>query len=662
MQELIQRLQRLTAAQRKVLAQQLHSQASNPQNTKLVAFVVPATSGAPDPARLRAALLERLPEYMLPHQIVPLDALPLTPNGKIDRMKLTIMDLEAASPATGYAEPVSEVERTMAEIWTEVLGLDLIGVHDNFFEIGGDSILSIQIVARARNAGLAMTPAMLFKNQTIAELALAMQSQQVEQVSTNQGLVTGPVPLTAIQHWFFEKNLQKPQQWNQSLLLRLQVPVPQPALLDALRALVRHHDALRTRFFKQGGDWAQELANMPSALPFECLDLRGAPASEHAALVEHTATRLSRSLQFEDESLFRCAHIRYSDSQEGLLLVIHHLLVDGISWRLLVEDLNTAIDQAMQGQPNRLPPKTSSIQDSSRQLQSFAGRPDAAAALDYWLDDRFRQGWPLPRDFAVGEELNTVDSTRVATVQLENEETRALLENAHSAYHTQINDVLLTAFGKVLSEWLQKPYACFALEGHGRENLNDNLDLTRTLGWFTSVFPLRLTIEPGGDLGQRLLMVKEQLRAVPDNGISYGLLKYSTEYRAKFSGMLEPEIVFNYLGQKDAEMNGLNLIRLESDSVGEMRFPGDRRLYLIEVNCFVSGGKFYSRWNYSRCFHEEATVQKLAVCFCDALRDLIAHCTNPEAGGRSRSDFPLADLDQESFDLIAGMLDLPDGE
>jgi aryl carrier-like protein len=256
-------------------------------------------------------LAERLPEYMLPHQIVSLDALPLTPNGKVDREALLASSTMVSEPTSGYTEPASEMEKTLAEIWSEVLGQDMLGVHDNFFEIGGDSILSIQIVARARRAGIEFTPAQLFKYPTIADLANAIGQQQPEQVTTEQGLITGTVPLTPIQHWFFERNGQNPAQWNQAVLLRLNQPVGMQELREAVTAVLQHHDALRTRFVEYNGQWMQEQVGMPANLPLESADLRGKPAAEQTTLLEQIATRHHQSLRLDKADLVRFVHVRY---------------------------------------------------------------------------------------------------------------------------------------------------------------------------------------------------------------------------------------------------------------------------------------------------------------------------------------------------------------
>jgi non-ribosomal peptide synthase protein (TIGR01720 family) len=661
MSNLIQRLQRLSPQQRAQLAEQIQPQSSGPINTRLVAFVVPSSGGAIDPSAVRDDLMARLPDYMVPSLILPLDSLPLTPNGKIDRQALASIELTPVSGAqAGYAEPASDIEQALARIWSDVLGLDMLSLHDNFFEIGGDSILSIQIVARARQTGMELTPALLFKHPTIGELAAVVAASQPSKASAEQGLVSGSVPLTPIQHWFFENQLQRPEQWNQAILLRLRKPTTPDALRDAVRALLEQHDALRSRFIQQGNSWMQEQVGLPVELPVALLDLRGKPTAEQQILIEQTATQQHQSLRLALADLLQVTHIRMTDSDDTLLIVLHHLVVDGISWRVLLEDLHTALDQRRKGQPITLPSKSTSFQTWSQQLQAYAQSDAAAAALDYWLASVFQQTLALPRDQAARDAVNTTASTHTITQQLSENETRALLEDVPGVYHTQINDVLLTAIAQTFSNWLQSDSVLFALEGHGRESLFEDIDVTRTVGWFTSVFPVRLSLPKSDDLGQTILSIKEQLRALPENGISHGLLKYSARYGARFAGLAEPEILFNYLGQTDALLGGLHDFALESDSVGEARFPDDQRRYLIEINSYVRDGRLQSRWEYSSNFHAEVTIQKLANGFDQALRAIIDHCASPQAGGHSVSDFPLADLNADSFEQIASLLDATD--
>jgi non-ribosomal peptide synthase protein (TIGR01720 family) len=657
MTELLQRLRSLPFEQRAGLINQLGTAQSGPEKTRLMAFVVPASGKTIDPSQLRAALSQRLPDYMLPHQIIILDVLPLTPNGKVDREALAKLHPSVGEPTTGYSEPSSEMERALAKIWAEVLGQELLSVNDNFFEIGGDSILSIQIVARARRVGIDFTPALLFKHPTIAELASAIEPNQQEQPVSVQSLITGPVPLTPIQHWFFEHHSENPAHWNQAVLLRLNQPVAQPVLREAVSDLLQQHDALRTRFVKKNGKWNQELVAMPVNMPLESVDLIGKPASEQAAMVEEIATRHHRTLRLENADLLRVIHLRYTQEDEGLLIILHHLVVDGISWRLLLEDLHTALEQRTAGRPAALPPKTTSFQTWSQNLQDYAASPGTAAAARYWLSERFRHAQRIPRDFEVDIARNTAESGQITAEKLDEAETRALLEDVPGVYHTQINDVLLTALAQTQAEWLQESSVLFALEGHGREALFDDVNVTRTVGWFTSVFPVRLEVREDYDLGQTLLSIKEQLRGLPDNGVGYGVLKYSAKHRDEFASFPEPEILFNYLGQQDHYLTDLKLYELAADTVGEMRFPFNRRAYLVEVNCFIRNGCFHSMWNYSHHFHTETTIRRLAERYHLALRDIIEHCRSPQAGGRSISDFPLADLDQDSFDQIAGLLD-----
>lgn len=659
MNSLYERLQLLSAEQRAVLAEQLQPQTAAPANTRLVAFIVPVANSSLDTEQTRNALSEHLPDYMLPGFVQMLDALPLTPGGKVDRKLLAAMELTVTRTESGYAEPSSEIEQLLARIWSEVLALDMLSVHDNFFEIGGDSILSIQIVARARQAGLDITPALLFKHPTIAEVSAVIERSQPQQPDAQQGLVTGAVPLTPIQRWFFDNRLQRPSHWNQALLLRVDAPVMAADLNEVVRALLQQHDALRTRFTPQSGTWVQDLVDMPAELPLESLDLRGKSAAEQTALIEQVANRQHQALRLEQADLFRVTKFRLSDTEDVLLLILHHLVTDGISWRVLLEDFHTALEQRWQGKPIALPPKSTAFQVWSQRLQTYPTLPNAQAALEYWQAARFQQPQPIPHDFDSDHSRNTSASSLTVIQQLSEAQTHALLEDVPGVYHTQINDVLLTGLAQTLSEWLGDSSVLFALEGHGRETLFEGIDITRTVGWFTSVFPVRLELT-SGDIGQNLLSVKEHLRAVPENGVSHGLLRYTAAHADVFAAHAEPEILFNYLGRGDTLLSGLNRFALASDSVGVARYPEDPRHYAIEVNCIIHNGCFESRWSYSYNLHSESTIQRLANRFHQALAAIIDHCLSPQAGGHSLSDFPLADLNSDSFDQIAGLLDALD--
>ncbi|MEO7330759.1 MAG: condensation domain-containing protein, partial [Minicystis sp.] len=335
----------------------------------------------------------------------------------------------------------------------------------------------------------------------------------------------------------------------------------------------------------------------------------------------------------------------------------HHLAVDGVSWRILLDDLWTAYQQKQRGEDISLPRKTSSFRRWTEKLLAHA-RSDALAREEaHWISDDFERGPALPVD-AEGDATEATAHTVI--VSFGEEETEQLLRRVNDAYRTQINDVLLTAFAQTILDWTGGERVVLDLEGHGREELFEDVDLTRTVGWFTALFPVALRPGSGGP-GERLMTVKEQLRAVPNRGIGYGLLRYLREdgIAAKLRSRPSPAVSFNYFGQFDQAMNEGAPFRAGKESTGLNKSPRATRPHLLEVNAGIAGGRLHVRWSHSRGRHRDETIEALAARFQDALRALITHCLSTEAKGNTPSDFKKVDLSQKE---LADMLTILDAE
>jgi non-ribosomal peptide synthase protein (TIGR01720 family) len=589
---------------------------------------------------------------MLPAAFVLMEAFPLTPNGKIDRRALPDPDRERPRLEADYVEPATPVEKCLAEIWSRILGVEKIGVHDNFFELGGDSILSIQIIAQARNAGLQLTPKQLFQHQTIAALAGAVGSAPT--IQAEQGPVTGQAPLTPIQHWFFEQQLAEPHHFNQAILLGVPHGLNLRLLELAVQNLVAHHDALRLRFEQQGQSWQQTFAGAEDAALFLALDLSALPEAKRKETIEARAAAMQASLNLSTGPLLRVALFDCGPQTPArLLLVVHHLAVDSVSWRILLEDLWTTYGQLGRGDPLRLPPKTSSFRAWAERLARHAQSPAVQAELAYWLALADAHIPRLPVDDAGGS--NTEAAVETVMVSLEDEETRLLLQEVPRVYHTQINDVLLTALAQACERWRGEPALFVDLEGHGREDLFDDVDLSRTVGWFTTIFPALLDTGAAKQPKEALLRVKEQLRRIPNRGIGYGLLRYldrDTGEAGKLDRLPRPEVSFNYLGQFGPPAGEDSPASAVEESSGPMRGMRNRRSHLLEIDGGVAGGRLRFDWRYSREIHRRATIEALAQDFLRALSTLIAHCLSAEAGGYTPSDFPKARVSQKDLDKL----------
>jgi non-ribosomal peptide synthase protein (TIGR01720 family) len=626
-----------------------------PGQKRLAAYIV-AAQPPPSTTELREFLVRKLPDYMVPAAFVVLDALPMTPNGKIERNALPVP--EQAQPDAGktFVAPRTENEKMLSGIWSKVLRLKQVSVNDNFFALGGDSILSIQIIARANQAGLRLTPRQLFNHQTIAKLALVVDTAPATR--DEQGTIVGAVPRTPIQHWFFERELKDVHHWNQSMLLECPEGLDAAVLEKVVEHLLSHHDALRLRFRKEAGQWQQLVSPDDERAPFMQFDLSGLPESEQVALAERAAEELQESLNLHVGPIMRAALFSFGAGRTGkLLIVIHHLAVDGVSWRILLEDLRSAYLQSIEGRTVRLPPKTTSFKRWAEQLEAYAQSESLRQETGFWLGELSKQTGRIPLDFAGG--ANTVALARHVSVSLSAEETQALLQDVPSAYRTQINDVLLTALMDAFWRWTGERSTLVEVEGHGREEIVEGVDLSRTVGWCTTRFPVLLEMDASSNPGDRLMSVKEHLRIIPHNGIGYGLLRYLStdeESAGQFGRMPHPEVSFNYLGQFQEAQSDNDLFRAVSHARGSMRSPKDARRHLLDVNAIVTGGQLQVVWSYSSEIHREATIDGLTQDFLSSLRSLIEHCKSPGARGYTPSDFPLVNLNQKQLEKIFAKL------
>ncbi len=617
----------------------------------LVAYVVPQDE-APTAAALRDALAETLPDYMIPSAFVTLDALPLMATGKVDRRHLPEPTYDRLASSADFVAPRNPAEEALAVIWADVLNLERVGAHDNFFELGGDSILSIQVVSRAAQAGLRITPKDIFRHQTLARLAEIAEAAPA--ATAEQGPVTGPVPLTPIQRRFFELAPPHPHHWNQAALVTPDAPLDPRILEAAVAAIVEHHDALRLRFTCEAGGWRQSNAAPGPFTGFEHVDLGGLPREARRAALEARATEAQASLDPAHGPLLRVVHFDLGDV-ERLLVIVHHLAVDGVSWRILMDDLRATYDQLAAGEGVALPAKTTSFKRWADRLAAYAQTGAAQAEAAYWRDALPDVVPSLPRDVAGGE--NTVASTRRVTGALTTEETRELLREAPRAYGTRVDELLLAALAWALKSWVGAPDLLVDVEGHGREALFEDVDLSRTVGWFTAIYPVYFNLVGLTEPGEVIKAVKETLRNVPARGVGYGVLRYlKSDVTERLRSRPQAELVFNYLGQF-APGNFIGA----PESAGPLLDPVAQRRHLIEISAVVDAEDeaLHVTWRYSETVHHRETILRLSEAYLDALREFVAHCLSPDTGGYTPSDFPEADLSQDDLDdLLADFMDV----
>ncbi len=621
---------------------------------RLYGYFIPKTEALTS-QELRQFIQDRLPDYMIPAFLIPLESFPLTPNGKVDRRALPLPKINP-NELENYATPSTKNEQILAQIWQEVLGLKTISINDNFFELGGDSILAIQIIAKANQEGLEITPKQLFGYQTIAQLAILAETTAATEI--DQGLVTGEVPLTPIQQWFFEQNWPERHHFNQSILLEVPNNLQPDLLKQTISKLLYHHDALRLRFIQKGEKWQQNHSDDCNSFAFELVDLSHLYCDEQVTTLAEISEVQQRTLKIDQGPLMAVVFFKLGDSGR-LLIVIHHLAVDGVSWRIILEDLATIYQQLESQDSQELPPKTSSFKTWAEELQNYAQTPEFNTQFKYWLNRDLPSVFPLPLDYQGEAKSNIVAHAKTVSFTLTEEQTRLLLQEVPQAYNTQINDILLTALVQAFSHWTGSDRLLLDMEGHGRENVIESVNLSRTVGWFTSIYPVFLTLENLDHLGECLKFIKEQLRQIPNRGFDYGIgyyLNSDLTIQSQLKNYPKAQVSFNYLGQFTSHQIGDIGWKLSQESSGSIHSPLGQRSHLIAIHGIVVDGQLDMEWQYSENFHHQTTIKNLAAAYRDSLESLINHCLSAE-GGYTPSDFPDANLNQAELDELLLELD-----
>ena len=541
-----------------------------------------------------------------------------------------------------------------------MLDVQRVGAGDNFFELGGDSILSIQVIARAGEAGFRLEPMDVFEHQTVAELARAARREAPTDAEPAAPL-TGPVPLTPIQHRFFEQELAAPGHWNQAVLLEVAGDVPATALaatLDTgLAALNRHHDALRLRYRRDGGAWKQSYAT-PEDAPAagSTVDLCALPERVGEGAAGSVAGRLQASLDLARGPLFRAVLFDLGAAGRRLFLVAHHLVVDGVSWRVLVDDLQRALAQVGDGGTGdvRLPPRTASFRDHAEAAVERAASEPVAGEAGYWLAEERLAVPPLAGDDAAPPATTEGEAGRLR-LWLPEQVTRPLLQEAPAAYRASVEELMLTAFAAAAGRELGRPALLVDVERHGRDG--HGLDLSRTVGWMTVVFPLLLA--PGdGAVAGRVARVKEQVRSVPGRGDGYGLLRYlspDAALRRRFADAPAAGARFNYLGQAGAAVAEGSPFRLADGELGDARAASTPLAHALGADVLVVDGRLRCDWTWAPDRLADDAATAVARAFLHVLEEVVEG--RDGAASDVPSDFPLASLSAEELETVGGLLE-----
>ncbi|CPR08018.1 non-ribosomal peptide synthetase PstA [Mycobacterium bohemicum DSM 44277] len=623
-----------------------------PGDKRLVGYA----TGTLDPASFgtsaRAALAERLPTYMVPAAVVVIDALPLTVNGKLDTRALPAPEYQDGD---SYRAPADAVEEILADIYAQVLGLERVGVDDSFFELGGDSILSMQVVARARAAGVVCRPRDIFVEQTVARLARVAGVAADDVDVSDEGL--GPLVATPIMCWLH--SVDGPvDQFNQTVLLQAPPGVSEADAAMLLQALLDRHAMLRLRVDEDAGGWSLTVPEAGSVNARDCL--RAVETLSDEAVIE-ARSRLKPAAG-------RMLSALWVSSTGQLVVIVHHLAVDGVSWRILLEDFNIAWAQHRAGQQVALPSGGTSFGRWASLLAEHACRPEVAELAQAW-----RQIASVPAALPpVRPDVDTFAAAGNLSAELDADTTRMLLGEVPAAFHAGIHDILLIAFALALTEFVGGGGAPIGIdvEGHGRQEdqaaSKEHVDLSRTVGWFTTKYPVALEVggldwaqvTAGADaLGAVIKEAKEQLRALPD-GLTYGLLRYLNP-DVDVAGA-DPPIGFNYLGRlgapaTESSRDTWRISQEGASAAGVAAAIPMPLMHTLELNAGTvetdAGPRLRAGWTWAPSALDQAQISRLSRLWFDALAGICAHVRGG-GGGLTPSDVVPARLSQEQIDEL----------
>lgn len=597
---------------------------------------------------IREQLLVSLPKYMVPMYFIHLYAIPLTANGKIDRKALPKPNANHVY-SVEYAEPRNEIEEMLVRTWEEVLGVSRVGIYDNFFELGGDSIKAIQIASRIQKDNYNVTLRDLFQTGTIAELSGLVTKMTLE---ISQAPVEGEVLLTPIQSWFFERNFTHEEQWNQSVTLYSRDGFDETVIEKVFAKIVEHHDALRMSFERQNGQVIEKNRGLDGKFfDLTIFELNG---QNDLTVMRQKTAKIEAGLDLQNGPLMRLALFK-SAQGDRLLITIHHLGIDGISWRILFEDLDIAFRQLKDKKEIQLQRKTTSYQDWAIALRDYAKQDELQNEAMYWSKIENTEVKPLPKDYQL--EVSLRKDYREASICLSEENTQLLLREVNHAFNTEINDILLTALGLSMKAWTGNNLIRINLESHGREAVIKNVDVNRTVGWFTAMYPVLLDMSELEDIARTIKEVKEYLRHVPNKGIGYGVLRYLSDADNTNFNVI-PEISFNYLGQFDQDIH-TESFEIISDLTGLSASPESENPYTFMIICMIAEGKLNITYNYNVRQYEESTVMEALEQFKNSLEQIIECCTQKQDKQFTPTDYgddnlSIADLDN-ILDFVDGL-------
>jgi amino acid adenylation domain-containing protein/non-ribosomal peptide synthase protein (TIGR01720 family) len=629
------------------------------QSSLCAYIVIEPEVGKSEPGvlELREYLNQKLPGYMVPAFYIQLEKIPLTANGKLDRKALPKPgDTGVTQFPYEPPQPGNDIQQKLVLVWQEVLRSEKIGINDNFFVIGGDSIKAIQIASRLSVHGYRLDISVLFKNPTIKQLWKHAHKISAE---IDQNPVPGNIAPTPIQQWFMQWDFIDKHHWNMAVMVLREERFAPDILRQVFKRILEHHDLLRAVLSPDGRSLINKgIDDIEVPLEVTHLEAIEKDCQELEARIRGQANRIQASIDIHRGPLIKIGLFK-APHGDHLLIVIHHLVVDGISWRILLEDISIGYRQAKAGEDIRFPAKTHSFKRWAEEINAYSRSGKLLREYDYWKEVCTSGIMELsPAD--KGETGKLKDYYRYST-ELSEEESHLLLNDVHRAYNTEINDILLSALGLAIMDSFAIKKVRIKLEGHGRENICPHIDISRTVGWFTSQFPVLLEVhesenqstDEDSSLASHIQHTKESLRNIPNKGIGYGILRCISGLPEPDREILkiEPEIGFNYLGQFDEDLTGAGF-KKSPYSTGNSRSPESQPPHKININGMVVNRKLIFTFSSDSNTFTREQGEAFANCFKHNLQKIITHCLKIKEPCYTPGDFDAKGLDFAELAVI----------
>ncbi|MBS7233718.1 amino acid adenylation domain-containing protein [Flavobacterium psychroterrae] len=604
---------------------------------RLVCYLTPKENYKED--EIKNFLQFQLADYMVPGIYVTLEEMPLTSNGKIDRKALP--SPKGHETTNNYEAPRNQLEIDLCEIWSSLLNVEKVGINDDFFALGGDSIIVIQFVSRAKRKDYNFIVQDLFDHKTISNLSYAFENQSDINVTAEQGILEGTLPLTPIQKWFFEEQNSNMSHFNMNLFFKISKGINEGHLAKAMKIIVERHDTLRLKFLREENTYMQSYSNSTGV--FDSFDITNEKESDLKNTIKGICETIQNNKILDNGDLTQFSFIKTPDYEQHnrLFICFHHLAVDGVSLRIILDEMEIILDALVQNVNVELGLKTGSYREWSTLLNSYANSNKVMLQKSYW--ENVKQNFtPFKTDYA--SEYQDRETLENYVINISEELTTSLTKSANKAYNTEINDILLAALAKTIGEWTKNSSVVIGLEGHGRELFSEKIDISNSTGWFTNKYPLLLNADFESE-GELIKSVKEQIRNVPDKGLGYGALKYlNTD--AEINNSLKGsswDLVFNYLGQMDNVINKSNwFIGADQDTGNHINKKYPVRDKIVVKGAIVNNTLGFS-FDYSNKQYDKKTIEMLANMYINNLTNLIQHTLDKEVTDFTPSDFNLQD-------------------